>query len=321
MRPRQVHLVLVAVLVAITPTSIAGQAIVGRWDLTMRSDKASYPSWFEVNKTAAGLTGRFQGRVGHATPLAAIANSGATFSFTWPDDEQPNAKPTQFSGTVVGSNVSGTMTTPAGKAVPYRGVRAPAMMRRAPPQWGAPIDLLKGGLDIWMVRDGAKMSWTLADAVLTNHAPGVDLITKSKFTDFKLHAEVNVPEHGNSGIYLRGRHEVQVLDSYGKQPGSREMGGVYGQVTPTKLPAKKPGEWQTFDITLIGRKVTIVLNGETIVDNVEIPGITGGALDSAEGAAGPIMLQGDHTSVSYRNVVITPGKTGKGKGESGRDGI
>ena len=131
---------------------------------------------------------------------------------------------------------------------------------------------------------------------------------RQKFVDFKLHLDVNVPPKGNSGIYLRGRHEVQVQDDFGNDPHSRRMGGIYGQVTPTSLPAKPAGQWQTFDITLIGRRVTVVLNGVVIIDHQEIPGITGGALDSDEAAPGPLMLQGDHGGIRYRNITIQPAK-------------
>lgn len=111
---------------------------------------------------------------------------------------------------------------------------------------------------------------------------------------------------GNSGVYLRGRYEVQVQDDFGKEPTPVTMGGVYGFLKPLSNAAKKAGEWQTYDITLIGRSVTIVLNGAMIVDNQEIPGITGGALNSREAEPGPIFLQGDHTAVKYRTITITP---------------
>jgi hypothetical protein len=142
--------------------------------------------------------------------------------------------------------------------------------------------------------------------VLSNRTPSSDLISRGKFRDFKLHLEVEVPPGGNSGIYLRGRHEVQVLDSWGKAPGSREMGGVYGQVTPTVNAARPAGEWQSYDITFVGRRVKVVLNRTTIIDFAEVPGITGGALDSDEGSPGPLMLQGDHTGIRYRNILVTP---------------
>jgi hypothetical protein len=136
--------------------------------------------------------------------------------------------------------------------------------------------------------------------------PCVDIITEQKFTDFKLHLEFNLVAKSNSGIYIRGRHEVQILDDYGMATDSLRMGGIYGFISPSVNATEKAGEWQTMDITLIGSRVTVVLNGKTIIDNEVIPGITGGALDSDEAAPGPIMIQGDHGKIALRNIVITP---------------
>ena len=116
-----------------------------------------------------------------------------------------------------------------------------------------------------------------------------------------------MPPKGNSGVYLRGRYEVQVEDSKGLELDSHHEGGVYGLLTPNEDAAKGPGEWQSFDITLYGRMVTVVLNGRAIIIRQEIPGITGGALDSKEGEPGPIYLQGDHAAIEYRKIVLTPG--------------
>jgi hypothetical protein len=136
--------------------------------------------------------------------------------------------------------------------------------------------------------------------------PSSDIRTEKDFSDFKLHIEFNCPSKSNSGVYLRGRYEVQVMDSYGQPPESHRLGGLYGFIDPTENAGKPGGEWQTFDITLLGRYVTVVLNGKTIIDDKEIPGITGGALNSREGEPGPLLLQGDHGKVSYRNIVLTP---------------
>jgi hypothetical protein len=272
----------------------------------MQKGDSAYPSWVEVTNGGGGLMGRFQGRYGHVTALADITLEADGFSFAWPS-EDPNRKPTLFAGTVAGGRLSGIMTAPSGLETPFTGVRAPTLARSGEPRWGRPIDLLAGGLANWRPREpGENMSWTLENGVLINPRPDHDLVTLATFTDFKLHLEFMVPEHGNSGVYLRGRHEVQVEDSYGGQPDSLRLGGIYGQVTPSSLPAKKFGEWQSFDITLVGRTVTVALNGVMIIDRREIPGITGGALDSEEGKPGPLMLQGDHTAVSYRNIVLTP---------------
>ncbi|MGE0439323.1 MAG: family 16 glycoside hydrolase [Gemmatimonadales bacterium] len=292
---------------AALPTRAQGPAILGRWDLTMSGPKGSFPSWFEVVRSGDTLAGRFQGEFGHATPLAGIRLEGDRFEFLWPVEGNPAARPSRIEGSVAGSGLRGELVGSRGDRFSFTGTRAPVLARRAPHQWAPAIDLLAGGLAAWRPRDpGVKSGWKLVDGVLTTAPPSVDLVTRQTFTDFRLHLEAKVPAGGNSGIYLRGRHEIQVQDDFGKAPGSRLMGGVYGQVTPTALPARPAGEWQTFDITFVGRRVTVQLNGETIIDRAEIPGITGGALDSDEGAPGPLMLQGDHTGVSYRNIRIEP---------------
>jgi hypothetical protein len=271
--------------------------------------KQQLPSWFEITSAGDRLAGRWQGPVAHARAVGKIEVDGNRFSFVWPNDSEPgdHGPPARITGTVIGTDaVRGTFVSADGSSIPFTGVRAPELAARGTPRWGQAIDLLAHGLAEWRPRDPAKNAWSYANGVLANAGPSSDLVSRRRFSDFRLHAEVNVPPDGNSGIYLRGRHEIQVLDSYGSAPHSRQMGGVYGQVTPTSLPAKRPGEWQTFDVTFVGRIVTVVLNGVTIIDRQEIPGITGGALDSAEGEPGPIMLQGDHTAIRYRNLVLTP---------------
>jgi hypothetical protein len=150
--------------------------------------------------------------------------------------------------------------------------------------------------------------WSFEGGILTNTPPSTDLLTIDKYKDFRLHVEFRMPKdvYSNSGVYLRGRYEVQIAKSFRQTPHNRGPGGVYGFITPGNLPLSPDGEWNTYDITLVGRRITLVFNGETVIDDAEIPGITGGALDSREGEPGPIMLQGDHAAISYRNIVITP---------------
>ena len=124
------------------------------------------------------------------------------------------------------------------------------------------------------------------------------------YEDFKLHIEFRYPKGSNSGVYLRGRYEVQIEDNYGKEPTSTLFGGIYGFLTPNEMAALPAGEWQSFDITLVGRRVSVVANGKKIITDQIIPGITGGALDSKEGLPVPLMLQGDHGPVEYRNISI-----------------
>jgi hypothetical protein len=133
-----------------------------------------------------------------------------------------------------------------------------------------------------------------------------NLRTVREFEDFNLKLEVNVGDKGNSGVYLRGIYEIQVSDAHGKEPNSREMGGVYSRITPAFNASRPAGEWQTLDLTLLDRHVTVVLNGKTVIDNVPVRGCTGGALWSDPFKPGPIYLQGDHSAIRYRNIVLTP---------------
>jgi hypothetical protein len=192
----------------------------------------------------------------------------------------------------------------------WTAVRAPKFDRKYTPRWGKPVSLFNGrDLTGWRVRDPKRAdTWRVVDGVMENTAHGTDIVTERNFTDFKIHVEFKMVEKGNSGVYLRGRYEVQIEDNFGQEPESHRIGSIYGFITPSSNPSKKATEWQSYDITFIGRRVTVVLNDKTVVDNAEIPGITGGALDSNEGVAGPIMLQGDHEKVYYRNIVITPVK-------------
>ena len=287
-------------LVLACSTEAGAQGVVGKWDLTVRDPGGDYPMWVQV---VAGppVGARLQGRFGHAVPMSAVTVEGDDLRFTLPGENPP-----RFEASARGDRLEAALVYPDGRRVAVEGRRAPELSRAAPRGgWGEPVDLLANGRDGWRTR-GDRDGWSVADGVLINTPPSSDLISERTFDDFQLHLEFNVPEGGNSGVYLRGRYEVQVQDDFGNAPQNRGLAGIYGQVSPVALPARPAGEWQTLDITLIGRRVTIALNGVTIVYEAEIPGITGGALDSHEERPGPIMLQGDHSGVRYRNIVITP---------------
>jgi hypothetical protein len=197
---------------------------------------------------------------------------------------------------------------PDGKSFSWTAVRAPRLYHGTTARWGAPIKLLHANdLGGWHP-SGATNQWVVSNGVLRSPRSGSNLITDRKFGDFKLHVEFRYPKESNSGVYLRGRHEVQIQDDYGNDPAPDRFSGIYGFIAPIEIAAKPAGEWQTYDITLVGRIVTVVANGKQVICNQEIPGITGGALDSHEGEPGPIFLQGDHGPIEYRNIVITPAK-------------
>jgi len=177
-------------------------------------------------------------------------------------------------------------------------------------EYGKPIQLFNGkNLDGWELMGNRKNGFKVENGVMINDPKGHgygNLKTVNEFKDFKLTLEVNVPAGSNSGVYLRGMYEIQVADTYGKDLDSHHMGGLYSRVAPTQSAEKPAGEWQTMEMILCNRHVTVVLNGKTIIDNQPAYGPTGGAIIADVFKPGPIYLQGDHGKVSYRNIVLTP---------------
>ena len=287
----------------------AGPAIIGRWDLTVKGPKEPYPSWLEVTLSGTRtLVGRFVGGGGSARPISRVTFKDGTVHFAIPPQWEKEDNELVFDATLKGDVLEGTLVTPAGERHTFTGRRAPSLRREAAPVWGATMPLFNGkDLSGWTTFGGTSQ-WSAEGGILKNAKSGANLVTTAKYTDFKMHVEVNCPKGSNSGIYLRGRYEVQVEVSPDPEPSSTHMGGVYGFLTPNENASKGFDAWQTYDITLVGRRVTVVLNGKSIIVDQTIPGITGGALDSDEGAPGPIYLQGDHGAVQYRNLTITPVK-------------
>jgi len=290
----------------------AQPAAIGRWDLTVQGPKGPYPSWLEVTLSGTRtLVGRFVGGGGSARPISRVDVKEGSIHFAIPPQWEKEANDLVFDAVVTGDTLEGTLVTPAGERHRLVGRRAPSLRRAGPPAWGQTVDLFNGkDLAGWTTFGGTNQ-WSAENGVLKNAKSGANLVTTAKYDDFKLHLEVNCPKGSNSGIYLRGRYEVQVEDAVDPEPKSTDLGGVYGFLVPNENASAGAGNWQTFDITLVGRRVTVVLNGKTIIADQTIPGITGGALDSDEGAPGPIYLQGDHGAVTYRNLRITPAAPAK----------
>ena len=285
---------------------LANSTAIGKWDLEVEYGEAWLPSWLEVKLSGnKALVGYFVAAGGSARPISEIHDKEGMISFSIPP-QWSGFHNMQFTGQVKGDTLEGTLLDHMGVARRFRGTHAPTLLYPAPEKWSKPRSLLsKNSLEGWVAQQTQKENqWFVKDGVLTSPASGVNLMTTESFKDFKLHIEFKYPEHSNSGVYLRGRYEVQVEDSHGKAPSSVYLGGIYGFLTPNENVAKKAGEWQSYDITLVGRRVTVVANGKTIIHNQIIPGITGGALNSREGEPGPILLQGDHGPVEYRNITI-----------------
>ncbi len=309
--------VLALVVVASTPLHAAdqdnlnSQPLLGRWDLTVHDGDNTYPSWIEIKLSGrTTIIGSYVGQFGSARPVAKIEfdQTSGHFSFVVPPQWEHRSSDIMVEGTLKGDTLSGSVPNDSGTLLRWEGHRAPLLVRNKAPKWGKPIELFNGrDLSGWKPRHAkVKNGWQIREGLLANVNPGNDLITDRQFTDFKLRAEFRYPQGANSGIYLRGRYEVQIEDNFGLEPESHLIGGVYGHLTPRVNAAKKAGEWQTLEITLVGRVVNIVFNGEPIIERQSIPGITGGALDSDEEKPGPLLIQGDHGQVEFRKLTLTP---------------
>jgi len=294
--------------------------LIGKWDLTINMTPAQieslglfrhglmssdgFPGWLMVKLSGfSTLTGYYVGYEGSARPVAEFIYDEKTdkYHFTIPP-QWMDIEDLYFEFSLKDDKLTGYQML-AGQKLEWTGVRAPSLERTAPPIWGNPVDLITETMDKWIIPANCKFQ--MIDGVMVNTESGGNLVSIQKFEDFKLHVEFRYPAGSNSGIYLRGRHELQIEDSKGRTD-DVSIGGIYGFIAPAVYAANKPGEWQTYDVTLVGRHVTVLLNGIEVISNRPIPGITGGSLDSKEGEPGPFQIQGDHGPVEFRKFVVTP---------------
>lgn len=157
-----------------------------------------------------------------------------------------------------------------------------------------------------VVGDAGASGWSVGNGVLQNRFPGTDLVTEKRFADFDFHCEFKMPVGGNSGVYLRGRHEVQLADDAGGPAGPRGSGAVWGLLAPSENASLPAGQWQTLDVRLVGRIIDVTLNGKRVISGMPLEGPSHGALDDRLDEPGPILLQGKFGAVSFRNVCIMP---------------
>jgi hypothetical protein len=289
----------------------SAKPFLGAWDLTMKTSSGQHASWIGVSEEHGQLKVELVGPVGDTEVVqkAHISNGELEF-LSMPDPDEGRNTQTQFHARMSDGGIVGTAKGADGMSATWTGVRAPSLQRASEPVWGQPVPLFNGkNFEGWRFSSDKHANWIIDNGVLENTGHGAEIITVKKFGDFKLHIEFNCDPKSNSGIYLRGRYEVQVETDSAAEIASHHTGGVYGFLNPTPEQPRKPNVWQSFDITLVGRNLTVVQNGVTIIDRKNIPGITGGALESQEGEPGPIYLQGsEEGKVRYRNILITTPK-------------
>ncbi|MDR2849176.1 MAG: DUF1080 domain-containing protein [Verrucomicrobiota bacterium] len=301
-------------------------AFVGRWALTIPGGGAG---WLGVEKQADGsLKGSILWGGGSVVPVNETKVEDDALLVIRKHGRKRDGKDVQHTETITAKLADGklALTTrtvddegkETGKA-DFTGKKIPDLPPRpdlAKVKFGAPVPLLNGSdLSGWKaMNDKAPNCWSVADGVLSNRVKGPDgknrhgtnIRTEAEFEDFNLKTDMRMLPGGNSGIYLRGIYEVQMADTFGRPLDPHNMGALYSRITPSSAAEKPAGEWQHVDITLVDRHLTVILNGTTIIDNQPVLGCTGGALTSDEFKPGPIYLQGDHSDVDYRNMVLTP---------------
>ncbi|HSU59253.1 MAG TPA: DUF1080 domain-containing protein [Bryobacteraceae bacterium] len=279
----------------------------GRWDLTITTPQKTYPSWMEFTGTSENPEIRIVGRVASVHPATDVKQEGARLSFR-SSESFGKEIPVAWELTISGNRITGIQKREDGVTGQIVGAPAPALKHKVPVIWSDPEPLFNGkDLSGWIPDAPSKHHWKAGGGALVNEQAGANIRTKRRFNDFRLHIEYNCPKDGNSGVYLRGRYEVQVeYEPPDENDKFHKMGSIYGFLAPAVDVTPRPGQWETYEITLVGRTVTVMRDGELIIDQQQIPGITGGALDSHQGEPGPIYLQGDHTGgMKYRNITIS----------------
>lgn len=294
-------------LVPALPQSSSSSPFAGRWDLTIKTPKDTYPTWLEVTDGPGGPTARVVGRVSSVHPVENLKQDGNHLTFT-SKEWFGKSIPVSWDFTVSGKSLQGTQKRSDGVEGKISGVPQAALTRSEPKAWSDPIPLFNGrDLTGWVPDEPANNHWKVIAGELVNTAPGANIRSTRPLQDFKLHIEYNCPDKGNSGVYLRGRYEVQVAyEGPGVNDELHDMGAIYGFLAPSAKVDQRPGQWESLDVTLVGRTVTVTRDGVLTIDHKEIPGITGGALDSQEDRPGPLFIQGDHTGgMKYRNITVS----------------
>jgi len=308
-----------AIFLLVAGTALAADSdFNGRWDISAKTQPRPRAWWVELNGVGTPqANGKFVSAYGgDMNTIDTIAVENGELRFTIKPPNRNNGKQPSgvsvYRARLVSGKLEGTMevegrSTPA---IPWAGVRAPVIKDRDDGTWkeAKPIALFNGrDISGWKaLNPAAEMKWSVLDGVMRNAPPTTDLISEQSFWNFKLHVDFRIIEHSNSGIGLRGRYEIQILEDYGKPVNTHGAAALYSRIAPSVNASKPPGEWQSYDIRLVGRTLTVVHNGTRVLDKVEVEGLTAIANNCDEAEPGPFIIQGDHSYVEIKSFVVTP---------------
>ncbi len=299
--------------------------LIGSWSLDLETDE---PAWIRIVEQDGKSLVYMRIHVGSDGPYEVTeVSANGQVKFAMDRRRKKNglaASPTVFVGLRAEGQLEGmierTVKKGEAKTTKFTGKRFPAMPEApnlSQVRFGHPVALFNGkDLTGWRPHESDKINgWSVTDGLLTNTTTKTDfratgayanLRTEAEFEDFWLHIEFMVEAKRNSGVYLRGMYEAQVVDRDSPMQGIQGVGAIFGHIEPSINAGKVGGEWQSYDLTLVDRHVTVVLNGVKVIDNRPVWGPTGGAVNTDPSAPGPIHLQGDHTAVKYRNIYLAP---------------
>jgi hypothetical protein len=290
---------------------------VGSWNMVGTGADSNLVYWLEVKEVDGKLVGSFLNRVGNPNTLGSVKVENGELIFQAGNAERLNGP--EYRAKLEGDKLVGSHTmrtggrggAPAGeRVINWIGTRRPVFPKsdaNAEHKYGTPVALFDGKtMDAFTAQHDRTWYWGVIDGLLVNVPPANNLVSKEKFTDFKLEMEYRLSTGSNSGLYLRGRYELQLMDDRGQPPGLLNHMAIYGRKPAAVNASRAPYQWQELTLILVGDRLTATLNGQRVQDNSEITGITGGALDNNELAPGPIMIQGDHSSVHIRRLIVTP---------------
>jgi Domain of Unknown Function (DUF1080) len=303
---RTLVLLLLLTTAALSAGSPADADFNGRWDITVHNAPRGRAWWLEVAGAGTpGVKGKFIGFPGgDLNDIQHIWIENGELRFTY----DGHSVHQEYRARLAGSKLEGASELGDTK-LQWSGARAPEIADADDGSWhpGKPVSLFNGkDVSNWHgLVPGASLGWSAADGLLKGNGAAIDLVSDEKFWNFELHVEYRTPPHSNSGIALRGRYEVQILEDFGRPLDRHSNAALYSRIVPTENVTKPAGEWQIDDIHLVGQHVTVTLNGKTVTRGT-IDGLTAMAGDADEGVPGPIMLQGDHGPVEFRSIVLTP---------------